>query len=73
MRRGKVGCGSEAKKIVSWSLGSSVDFRVCYREARSGPSLTRLGRGDFLVMDCLAQSEHEQSTSSDPALPPGQP
>ena len=38
---------------------------IAGRGARSGPSLTRLGRGDLLVMDCLAQSEHEQSTSSD--------
>ena len=42
VRRGRGGFGSEAKEIVSSSLGSSVDFRVCHRGARSGPSLTRL-------------------------------
>ena len=63
-RRGRGGFGSEPKEIVSSRLGS-VDFRVCHRGARSGPSLTRLGRGDLLVMDCLALSEHEHSTSSD--------
>ena len=66
VRRGRGGFGSEPKETVSSSLGPSVDFRICHRGTRSGPSLTRLGRGDLLVMDCLAQSEHEQSTSSDP-------
>ena len=39
----------DPKVIVSMSLGSSVDFRVCSR----------------LVMDGLAQLEYEHSTSSE--------
>ena len=47
------------------SLGSSVDFRVCRRGRRNAPSLIGLDHGDLLVMDGLAQSEYEHSTSSE--------
>ena len=55
----------DPKVIVSISLGSSVDFRVCRRGRRNAPSSIRLDRGDLLVMDGLAQSEYERSTSSE--------
>ena len=56
---------SDPKVIVSMSLGSSVDFRVCRRGRRNAPSSIRLDHGDLLVMDGLAQSEYEHSTSSE--------
>ena len=55
----------DPKVIVSMSLGSSVDFRVCSRGRRNAPSSIGLDRGDLLVMDGLAQSEYEHSTSSE--------
>ena len=55
----------DPKVIVSMSLGSSVDFRVCRRGRRKAPSSIRLDHGDLLVMDGLAQSEYEHSTSSE--------
>ena len=55
----------DPKVIVSLSLGSSVDFRWCRRGRRNAPSLMRLEHGDLLVMDGLAQSEYEHSTSSE--------
>ena len=45
------------------SPGSSVDFRVCRRGKRNAPSSIRLDHGVLLVMDGLAQSEDEHSTS----------
>ena len=56
---------SDPKVIVSKSLGSSVDFRVRSRGRRNAPSSIRLDHGDLLVMDGLAQSEYELSTSSE--------
>ena len=57
---------SDPKVIVSMSLGSSVDFRVCRRwSRRNAPSSIRLDHGDLLVMDGLAQLEYEHSTSSE--------
>ena len=56
---------SDPKVIVSMSLGSSVDFRVRSRGRRNAPSSIRLDHGDLLVMDGLAQSEYEHSTSSE--------
>ena len=56
---------SDPKVIVSMSLGSSVDFRVCSRGRRNAPSSIRLDHGDLLVMDGLAQLEYEHSTSSE--------
>ena len=55
----------DPKVIVSMSLGSSVDFRVCSRGRRNAPSSIRLDHGDLLVMDGLAQLEYEHSTSSE--------
>ena len=55
----------DPKVIVSMSLGSSVDFRVCSRGRRNAPSSVRLDHGDLLVMDGLAQLEYEHSTSSE--------
>ena len=51
--------------IVSMSLGSSVDFRVCRRGGRNDPSPIRLDHGDLLVMDGLTQLEYDHSTSSE--------
>ena len=56
---------SDPKVIVSMSLGSSVDFRVCRRGRRNAPSSIGLDHGDLLVMDGLTQSEYEHSTSSE--------
>ena len=56
---------SDPKVIVSMSLGSSVGFRVCRRGRRNAPSSIKLDHGDLLVMDELAQSEYEHSTSSE--------
>ena len=58
VRRGRGSFGSEPKEIVSSSLGSSVDFRVCHRGARSWtvgfPSTLRpAGRSTF---HCVAIS-----------------
>ena len=39
---------SDPKVIVSMSLGSSVDFRVCRRGGRNDPSPIRLDDGDLL-------------------------
>ena len=38
---------SDPKVIVSMSLGSSVDFRVCRRGRRNAPSAIRLDHGDL--------------------------
>ena len=56
---------SDPKVIVSMSLGSSVDFRVCRRGGRNDPSPIRLDHGDLLVMDGLTQLEYDHSTSSE--------
>ena len=50
--------------IVSLSLGNSVEFMVRRRASGNVPSSIRLGHGDVLVMDGLAQSEYEHCTAS---------
>ena len=49
---------------VSLSLGNSVEFMVRRRASGDVPSSIRLGHGDVLVMDGLAQSEYEHCTAS---------
>ena len=56
---------SDPTVMVSLGLGSSVDFRVRSRGRRNAPSSIWLDHGDLLVMDRLAQSEYEHSTSSE--------
>ena len=49
VRRRRGGFGSFRASDPPWTSGSVI----AGLGARSGPSLTRLGRGDLLVMDCL--------------------
>ena len=59
--------------VVSMSLGSSVDFRVCRRGKRNAPSSIRLDYGDLLIMDGLAQIGVRAFNFLQAARPPGQP
>ena len=51
------------KLIVSLSLGHSVEFMVRRPAWRNVPSSIRLDHGDVLVMDGLAQPEHEHCSA----------
>ena len=54
---------NQPKLVVSVCLGHSVEFQV-RRAPRGVPPPIRLGHGDILVMDGLAQSEYEHRTVS---------
>ena len=55
---------NQPKPIVSMSKGNSVEFKMSHRAPGAAPSSIRLDHGDLLVMDGLAQSEHEHCTAS---------
>ena len=62
--------------MTLWGRVARVDTSgqgVSSREAQCSLSSIRLGHGDLLVMDGLAQSEYEHSTSSELQGQPGHP